>query len=253
MYEAIAQQFYDTSMHGIALMGSRARGEAQPYIDIDLVCLTKKDTAPETDTYYVVDNLVIVSSVTLEQTEQWFTEPKQIVEIISNLRQADILIDEQFIYANLQQRARQFQWTDDHRAKANTYVSNQLVGLIEEVHKGLNCLTDYDAGRCINATHGLAWGLTFMVLVYHGILADGDNGLILGAQQAVGYDSEWSRLQRLTYGIVAPTESQPKRIDMLHASLSLYKLTYEICKSACTSQHQKPINRTIAFIDEEMT
>lgn len=247
-YEAIAKQFYDAPMYGVALMGSHARGDAQPYSDIDLVCITQKETAPEPDTQYIDDQLVVVSYVTLNQTEQWFTEPKQIVEVISNLRQAQILIDEHEIYANLQQRAKQFQWTDEHQAKANAYVDNKLVGLIEEVHKGLNCLKNYHAGRFINANHGLAWGITYITLVYHGVLADGDNGLIIGAQQAVGYDSAWSRLHRQVYGI-APS---PTLDEQLRASLSLYKLTSEMCKSACTPEHQRLINKAIQFIDEAM-
>lgn len=78
--------------------------------------------------------MVVVSYVTLSQTEQWFTGPKEIVEVISDLRQADILIDALRISANLQQRARKVQWTDYYQAKANAGVSNELVGLIEEVH-----------------------------------------------------------------------------------------------------------------------
>ncbi len=250
MYEAIARQFYETSLHGIAMMGSRARGDAQPYSDIDLVCLIKEDTAPDPDTHYVDEQLVVVSYVTLDQTEQWFIEPKQIIEVISNLRQANILIDEQGIYTELQQRARQFQWKDEHQTRANAYVSNELVGLIEEVHKALNCLNDYHAGRFINATHGLAWGLTYIMLVYHGVLSDGDNGLIIGAQYAVGRDSEWSKLHRLTYGILSSMESPPTRENRLRASLNLYKQTYEMCKNVCTSEHQKLIGKTISLIDK---
>jgi hypothetical protein len=249
MIEAIARRFYDPSMLGMALMGSRARGEAQAFSDVDLVCLTTKETAPEPDTHYVDGQLVVVSYVTLEQAERWFVEPRQIVEVISNLRQAHILIDEQGVYATLQHRAEQFQWTDAHQAKANAYVSNELVGLIEEVHKGLNCLASFHAGRFINATHGLAWGLTYIVLVYHGVLAGGDNTLITSAQQAVGYDSEWSRLHRIVYGLVPSTEVQPTRDDQLRASLRLYQLTYEMCQTACTAEHQTLIRTTLNFVD----
>ena len=245
MYDEIARQFYDEMKLAMALMGSHARGEAQQYSDIDLVCLIDANTTPPAETYYIDNQLVVVSYVSLDQTEHWFTEPKQIIEVISNLRQAKILIDEQGLFAALQKRAELFKWTEEHQAKANLYAGNELVGLIEEVHKGLNCLTHYHVGRFINATHGLVWGLTNIMLVFHGVLANGDNGLIDGAQQAAGIDSEWSRLHRLSFGIT-PSETLE---DRLRASLELYKQTYEMCKDVCNHEQQQLINRAISLID----
>lgn len=250
MYDEIAQQFYKEPICAMALMGSHARGEAQPYSDIDLVCITNADHAPEPETYYIDNQLVVVSYVTIDQTEGWFTEPKQVVEVIANLREANILIDEHDIYAQLKQRAKHFQWTDEHQQKMNTYVGGELVGLIEEVHKGLNCLAQYHVGRLINANHGLAWGLTYIMLVYHGVLASGDNGLIEGVEQAVGYDSQWSQLHRLSYGIADPEETKLTLKDRLIASLKLYKLTYAHCQSACNQGQQQLINKTISFIHD---
>ncbi|MEQ8675355.1 MAG: nucleotidyltransferase domain-containing protein [Aggregatilineales bacterium] len=249
MYASLARQFYDTETVAIALMGSHARGEAQAYSDVDLVCITRNSTAPEAQTLYSGDQLVVVSSVTIEQTEAWFSEPKQIVQVMQNLRQAKPLIDPSAFFAELQNRAHQFHWTAEHQRRADDYVAGQMVGLIEEVHKGLNGLEHHHADRLINASHGLAWGLTYILLVHKAVLTSGDNGLIAGAQAAAGVTSEWSGLHRHVFGISSTAESTVDLIQQTRASLQLYKLTFQLVWDACNPTQKQLIKMCISNID----
>lgn len=249
VYRGLAHQFCDDSSIAVVLMGSHARGQAERYSDIDLVCVIQGDSAPEAESHYVDDQLVVVSYVTVEQTRAWFTEPRQVVEVMRNLQQAKVLIDRTRFFAKLQERAQQFEWTSDHQYRADEYAANQMVGLIEEVHKGLNGLKQYHVGRLINASHGLAWGLTYAVLAQKGILASGDNGLIADAEQGMGYDSDWSVYHRLVFGITTKAEVVPTLAERTKASLHLYKLTYEAVASACNPTKRHLIETAIHQID----
>jgi hypothetical protein len=245
-FKALAQQFLTDDMVAVTLMGSHARGEAQQYSDIDLVCFVRRATAPEPETHYVDRQLVVVSYVTIEQTEAWFTEPKQVVEVMRNVQQAQPLIDRTGAFAQLQQRAQQFQWTPAHQRKADAYAANQMVGLIEEVHKGLNGLAQYHVGRLINASHGLAWGLTYATLVQQGVLASGDNGLLADAQTAMGRDSEWSQEQRRAFGIGSSATDAVSLVEQTKACLRLYRVTYALLQSACQPGDCALIEKTIS-------
>jgi hypothetical protein len=246
-FKALAQQFLTDDMVAVTLMGSHARGEAQHYSDIDLVCFVRSATTPEPDTHYVDRQLVVVSYVTTEQTEAWFTEPKQVVEVMRNLQQAKPLIDRTGTFAQLQQRAQEFQWTPAHQRKADAYAANQMIELIEEVHKGLNGLTQYHVGRLINASHGLAWGLTYAALVQKGVLASGDNGLLADAQTAMGRDSEWSQEQRRAFGIGSSLTDAVSLVEQTKASLRLYRLTYAMLQSVCKPGDCALIEKTISL------
>lgn len=249
--QVMAERFYGKNMIAMALMGSHARGEASQYSDLDLVCITREATAPPAQTAYVDGQLVVISQVTVEQTESWFSDPPQIVEVLLNLRQARILIDPDNVFSQLQQKSRTFEWTSEHQAKANAYASTELVGLIEEVHKGLNGLQNDHAGRLINASHGLMWGLTRIVLVQKGQLTAGDNDLIAGAQRAMGLDSEWTRYCRLAFGIDIDNENHDHTslVDETRTTLQLYKLTVVKLRDDIAPDGLQLIDQAIAKID----
>jgi predicted nucleotidyltransferase len=246
--QAAAERFYGKHMIAVALMGSHARGEASQYSDVDLVCITRDHPAPPAQTAYIDDQLVVISQVNLAQTEDWLSDPAQIVEVLSNLRQARILIDPDDVFKKLQQRSQTFEWTSEHQAKANAYASTELVGLIEEVHKGLNGLQNDHPGRLINASHGLMWGLTRIVLVQKGRLTEGDNDLIVGAQRAMGIDSEWTKTHRLVFGMTNDPQAPSNLTSKTQAGLRLYEVTVETLKEQIEPEASQLIQQAVARI-----
>jgi hypothetical protein len=170
---------------------------------VDLVRFTREETAelPGNGSHLIEDRLVIVSQVTPVQVEKGFSQPETAVEVIVGLRSGKALIDKGSTFATIQQRAHEFQWDETMQTKANACASQQMVGWIEEVHKGLEGLRRSDPGRLLNAQFGCSWGLARVMCVQRGVLLTGDNTLVAQVTEVVGEDSLWSRLCRQAFGI----------------------------------------------------
>ena len=146
----LLQRFDAPGVYSIALMGSYARGEAGPYSDIDFVRFTN-GKLPGEGSYLYAGHLVVVSDVTPEQVETWFNDPDVAVDTIIGARKAHILLDRENYFAAIQARAQAFQWSEELQERANHWASEMMVGLIEEVHKGLEGLRRHDIGHAKRA------------------------------------------------------------------------------------------------------
>ena len=162
-----------------ALLGSYARGDAGLFSDVDVVRFVSDDQhGAESRTFLIGEAedwnsplhtghgersrckwLVVLSTATPNQVESWFTEPGQVVNFVAGLREGRPLWDPEGVFAAIRQRAREFQWSSAHQEKADRVAGQELVGWIEEVHKGLEGLRRNHRGRLLNARFGLSWGL----------------------------------------------------------------------------------------------
>lgn len=199
----LAERFDLPEVAAVALMGSFARDEAGPFSDVDLVRFTFEDidALPGNGSYLINGRLVVVSQITPKQVERGFTEPETAVEVIAGLRNGRGLIDKVGMFAAIQARARSFHWDDTLQRKANLWASKQMVGWIEEVHKGLEGIRRGDVGRLLNARFGCSWGLTRVMCVQRGVLLAGDNTLLAQVTHVMGSNSRWSQLCRQAFGI----------------------------------------------------
>jgi predicted nucleotidyltransferase len=219
-WRALARRFDLPEVDAIVLMGSYARRDAGPFSDVDLVRFTVAETTdlPGNGSHLIEDRLVVVSDVTPAEVEKGFTQPEMAVTMIQGLRNGRSLIDKQCTFANLQQRAHAFQWDDTMQAKANAWASAQMVGWIEEVHKGLEGLRRHDPGRLLNAQFGCSWGLARVICVQRDVLLSGDNALVREVTAVLGENSTWSRLCRQAFGLDGATTLA----DRVAAGLRLY-------------------------------
>jgi hypothetical protein len=226
-------------------MGSHARGEPGPFSDVDLVRFLRSDGTelPGSGSYLIDSRLVVVSDVTPTQVQASFTEPDIAVETIQGLRSGRSLIDRYNKFSAIQQRAHEFQWDDAMQAKANRWASRQMVGWIEEVHKGLEGLRSGDIGRLLHARFGASWGLARVMCVQRGVLLSGDNALLKEVSTAVGDDSEWTRLSRLAFGI-GSAGSAVSLHEAVLAGLQLYIVTAEMLKDVLQPQDAPPVLET---------
>jgi hypothetical protein len=119
-------------------------------------------------------------------------------------------------------------WDQEMQRKAGAFVSREMVGWIEEVHKGLQGLRTTDVGRLLNARFGLSWGLIRLLCVARGVLLKGDNSFFQQALEAVGDGSRWARLCRRAFGIETQTGELFPLSDQVRAGLALYALTAEM-------------------------
>ena len=247
-FKVLAAQFDHPDARAIVLMGSFARGAAGPFSDVDIVRFTESDETvlPDNGSHLIDGRLVVVSDVNPTQVQASFTEPEIAVETIQGLRSGRSLIDRQDTFSAIQQRALDFQWDNAMQAKANRWASRQMVGWIEEVHKGLEGLRRNDTGRLLHARFGCSWGLTRTLCVQRGVLLSGDNALYDEVTAAVGRDTEWTHLCRAVWGIGPdPTTLH----DEVRAGLRLYNLTVSMLADILLAADQPLIYDTVALIN----
>lgn len=249
--EDLGQRFNAPGVRAVVLMGSHARGSAGPFSDVDLVrFLQNEDTAlPDGGSHLVDSRLVVVSDVTPTEVERSFTRPEVAVETIAGLRSGRALVDEDGFFRGLQQRALSFEWDDAMQEKADRWASQQMVGWIEEVHKGLEGLRSHDTGRLLHARFGCSWGLARVMCVHRGILLSGDNALYDEVTADVGPNSTWTRLCRAAYGIEPERSSLQEQV---RAGLELYRRTAVMLAEIILPEHQSLVTNTLTLIEDTL-
>lgn len=248
---ALAHRFDAPGVQAIVLMGSHARGDAGPYSDVDLVRFVEEAQGElaGAGTHLLDGQLVVVSNVTPSQVEPWFSEPAQATTTIAGLRTAHALLDRSATFAALQARAQAFVWTEALQVKADLWASAQMVGWIEEVHKGLEGLRRRDPGRLLNANFGLSWGLSSVLKVQRGVLLSGDNGFFAEVAAAVGPDHRWSELCAIAFGVADIQGRPPSLCERVVAGLQLYAVTADLLGAALQPAHAPLVAETVALIN----
>ena len=237
----------------IALLGSYARGDAGPFSDVDLLFLLPADAPPpERTSFLVEDRLVTVNAVTPDQIDGWFTEPEQTVNAVAALRDALPLQDPDGLFAVVQRRAHAFVWTAEMQAKADRYASRELVGLIEEAHKGLEGLRRNDTGRLLNARFGLSWLLARVMRVQRGILGNSDNSFYDDVRASLGHESRWSRLLATAFGAAMPDSASLSLHEKVIAGLRLYCETARLLADALQPDDRPLTEATVARIEQNL-
>lgn len=201
-FMALARRFDDAGVRAVVLMGSHARGDAGPFSDVDLMRLLDPDVhVPGAGSHLIHGRLVTVGNVTPDEVERWFTDPAEAVKCIAGVRVGQPLVDRDNCFAKVQARAAAFTWTPALQAAADAHAGEQMVGWIEEAHKGLEGLRRNDVGRLLNARFGLSWGLSRVMQVQRGVLVHGDNAFFTDMIHAMGAGSRWSHLYRQAFGV----------------------------------------------------
>ncbi len=254
-----------------ALLGSYARGEAGHFSDVDVVHFVNDEKLADSSCSFLIERiagsnasnpsrggkyfpcLVVRSTATPSQVESWFTEPWQAVNFVAGLREGRSLWDPQGAFAAIQERARRFAWTAAIQEKASRRAGEEVVGWIEEVHKGLEGLRRNDTGRLLNARFGLSWGLAGVMRLQKGVLSASDNAFYDDVIGAVGADSEWACLLRRAFGVSSGDSGARCLLhEMVHAGLLLYCETFELLKDAIAVEHYPLIEATVRCIRSEV-
>lgn len=224
-YQDLGKRFFVEGVSSIVLMGSHARGDFGPNSDVDIVRLWQElPDQHDAVTYLIESHFVVVSNVSSDQVEQWFTSPQLATEFIQGVIQSRILLDPDGQFTKIKKRAESFVWNDHLQARADALVSSMMVGWIEEVQKALEGLRRDDPGRLLNGKHGLTWGMLKVMRIHKGLLLSGDNGSYPELLTLMGEESEWSLLCRNAFGVEGETSLRME----VEAGLKLYVLTAEL-------------------------
>ena len=256
-----------------ALLGSFARGDAGPHSDVDIVRFVNDDKHIEDARSFLIGDsedsgaldddirppncarswLVVRSTVTPGQVESWFTEPGQALNIIVGLRDGRALWDPNGVFSEIQQRAQDFEWTKAHQDKADRLAGKELVGWIEEAHKGLEGLRRNDVGRLLNARFGLSWGLAWVMRLHLAVFTISDNTFFDDVISAVGSERRWAELFRQAFGTASRGgEDLCSLRDEVESGLLLYCETFELLKEALPRDDFPLIEATAQRIRTEL-
>lgn len=249
----LLERFAPAEASGVLLAGSRARGNAGPYSDVDWIRLARDDEGLPGDGSYLIDGrLVVVNTLTPAFVETIFSEPRVACDYVVGLRSAQILLDREGQLALLQRRARDFVWDAAMQHKANLWAGEQMVGIIEEAHKGLEGVRRNDIGRMLNARFGLSWVISNILKVQRGVLLASDNGVWDEINRGIGETTPWVRLRRAVFGIDDGSGRPPMLREQIIAGLRLYVLTANYLDRALASEHGELVRATVARIEAEL-
>ena len=243
----LLEKFDGPTVESLVLMGSYARGDAGEFSDVDLVRFlagTEAEGLQAQGSYLERGSLIVVGDVSPEQAEAIFTAPEKITECLAGLLSGRALVDRCGYFRALQDRARSFRWTPELTVRRVRKAAEEMVGWIEEVHKGLQGLLEGHVGRLLNARFGLSWGMSGVVRLLKGICVSGDNAQYDETAAAMGRASPWTRLREQSYA-VGPGAVPPGLMRQVEAGLELYTVT-----AALFDGEQDTPRRELALIRE---
>ncbi len=219
LIDYLVKELVEPGVTGLALTGSRVRGDAVPESDVDLLRLVDRAPRSSRELYrlrYVEGLLVSVSSNTISAKRSEMSEPETAIWTVPGLRQARVLYDRDGALAELLEDAQRFDW-GPLRERARDFASAELAGCAEEVHKVLGASRE---GTRLYASLGLAQGLGRAFAVANELLIETENRYFESLWATAGKDSAWTRLHRAALGL--DSESAAGAEGRAVAGLRLY-------------------------------
>jgi predicted nucleotidyltransferase len=240
--QALVTELADDNTVAIGLTGSHARGEAQPYSDIDLWHFVEHmPDAPQAD--YTLrqqgEYLISVTVRTLADQRARLSDPAAALSVVPGLRQTRPLLDPTGALARLIQEAHDFRWESIQDA-ANRCASYELMGNAEEAAKIMNGLRTADDHLILFWLPWLVVGLTRAIAVQRGILIVSENSFYRLVQRSTGPDSAWAQAQRLALGVQI---ASPQMRGV--AGLRLYRETAALLRPVILPEHAPVIDATL--------
>ncbi|HLV35106.1 MAG TPA: nucleotidyltransferase domain-containing protein [Spirillospora sp.] len=245
LLQSILTELDDENTIGFGLTGSHARGDAQPYSDIDVwrfVRVMPDDPHAGYTLRQYGDNLVSLTTSTIDSQREKMARPENALSTVPGLRQMRILLDKTGELAALAQEAHDFRWEMVQEA-ANIFASHDLLGNAEEAYKVMSGLRQSDDHLILFWLPWLVVGLTRALAVQRGILVESENNYYRQVQRAVGLDSEWTQLHRLAMGLVVASPDARGR-----AGLRLYRETATLLDAIILPEHRPVIEQTLRLL-----
>ena len=192
--ENLAAEVMQHGADAVVVTGSHARGEANPYSDLDITAI---GTGPRTRFVQCGEVLVSFSWRTASGERDALHDPERLGAAVPAWRKVIIVRDPRGVAAQLRREALEWEW-HPVAERCDGWVAEEVTGLSEEVHKLLGNLA---AGRLSAAAVQrslLVLKLAPVMAVHGRVLHESENLLWDLVAERIG--SEWARAQRVALG-----------------------------------------------------
>jgi hypothetical protein len=109
-------------------------------------------------------------------------------------------------------------------------------------------LITQDTGRLLSSRFASSWGLSRILQIQRGVLVEGGHDFYDAVGNAVGVDSEWVRLRRITFAIPDAHNNAPTLHEQVVAGLQLYIETARLLAPVLRAEDQPLIEQTVELI-----
>ena len=185
--ENLADELMRQGAEAVVVTGSHARGEANPYSDLDITAI---GVGPRTRFVQCGEVLVSFSWRTVSGEREALHDPERLGAAVPAWRKVVIVRDPRGVAAQLRQEAQAWDW-QPVAERCDAWVAEEVTGLSEEVHKLLGNL---GAGRRSAAAVQrslLVLKLAPAMAVHARLLHESENLLWNLVAERMG--SEWAR------------------------------------------------------------
>jgi predicted nucleotidyltransferase len=189
------ESLIEAGAEAVYITGSHARGDAHPESDID-VRVIGKGSSPELKRHD--EFLISTSWQTAGESDESFSVPAQVGEVIPGWRDAVILHDPEDIAARLKRRAEDWRW-DEIAKESDEWVAKQITEYAEEVHTLIGNLEQEQLSGAAAIRSQLVLHLAQYLAVHHRILYESENVLWEKIAEVMGDD--YAANQSLALGL----------------------------------------------------
>ncbi|HEX9069635.1 MAG TPA: nucleotidyltransferase domain-containing protein [Ktedonobacterales bacterium] len=242
---ALVAELDGPSVTGIALGGSYARGDANPFSDVDLAAFVPDGRPVPAKRLIVRDGyLVSISWKTCAAWREGLSHPERAILLAPSARALRILLDRDGSLARLVEAGRRFEWAP-LQAEADRFASQLLALTAEHARKTLAALVARDELALSTALASMASHSVLAVATQRGIMITSENTLARQVIESVGESSLWAHALRLALGATGTPGLLAARGQ---AALGLYGETAALLREVLRADDLPAITATTRLI-----
>lgn len=232
----VARELAEGGAEAVVLVGSHARGEAEPNSDVDLLAIGSESYDCRLEMKGGV--LVSVSMQPFAEFRRDLERPERICSAVPGWREARVLHDPHGLAASLVRDAREWTWKPMER-RCGEWVAGEITGNAEEVHKLVAALGGGNLSTAAVQRSLLAVHLAPILAVHHRILYGSENRMWNLVSDAMG--EEWAKAQSAALGL----NGEPFE-ETCRAAMELYLLAAAEAHGLLDERQRRVVERAVA-------
>lgn len=247
--DAVAQLLilaYAPGVHAVSVVGSAARGDANPWSDIDVHAYVRlASQTQDARAAFMGDRLVMIATDTVDGSRIELRTPARAVWAVPAIKDMRILLDQERQLAALKLEAEAFDWST-LRAEAEASERRRLVGSAEYVYKIRAAIERRDESAALHAADALVGRCTRAIVTARGIFIRTENEYYRKAQEAAG--AEWATRHRQCFGIAWDGPVALDAFAQALAACELYAETVRVLDDILDEDAREVTTRAIALL-----